>query len=240
MISVCIPTYNGERFISDQLNSILSQLNENDEVIISDDGSTDKTIDIIKALNDKRIVLSEKNNFKSPVYNMENALKMAKGDYIFLSDQDDIWVENKVKLICAKLKDNILVISNASIVDENLNIIEASYFDWKKSGKGFWKNFHKNTYIGCAIAFRKELLNYILPFPKNLAMHDIWIGLMAELTDNVLFLDENLILYRRHENNLTYDINRTDERLSDNSLIYKLSYRFLILFHLIKRKYFNF
>lgn len=235
MISVCIPTYNGEKYILKQLNSILTQLDVDDEVIISDDSSSDDTINLIKSLNDNRILISENNKFKSPVYNMENALKLAKGDYIFMADQDDIWVGNKVSEMLKYLKNYNLVISNASIIDQNEKIIKNSYFEWKKSGKGFFKNFAKNSYIGCAMAFDRKILAASLPFPQKLAMHDVWIGLIAEVFGKVYFLENKLILYRRHEANLTYSINRTDENLSDNSLIYKISYRYVILFNIIKR-----
>lgn len=235
MISVCIPTYNGEKFILSQLNSILIQLSEKDEIIISDDSSSDNTINLIKSLKDNRIIISENNKFRSPVYNMENALKLAKGDFIFLADQDDIWEDNKVEEIMKNLQVYNLVISDASIIDQDEKIITESYFNWKKSGKGFWKNFSKNSYIGCAMAFDRKILTASLPFPKKLAMHDVWIGLMAEVFGKVLFLDKKLILYRRHDANLTYSINRTEDKLSDNSLLYKLSYRFIILLNILIR-----
>ncbi|MDE5758415.1 MAG: glycosyltransferase, partial [Allobaculum sp.] len=92
MISVCIATYNGERYIETQIRSILDQLNEDDEIIISDDSSTDRTLDIIRSLNDSRIKLFAGNKFHSRTFNFENALKQATGDFIFLSDQDDIWL----------------------------------------------------------------------------------------------------------------------------------------------------
>lgn len=235
MISVCIPTYNGEKFILSQLNSILIQLSDKDEIIISDDSSSDNTIKLIKSLKDNRIIISENNKFRSPVYNMENALKLAKGDYIFLADQDDIWEDNKVEEIMKNLQAYNLVISDARIIDQDEKIITESYFNWKKSGKGFWKNFTKNSYIGCAMAFDRKILTASLPFPKKLAMHDVWIGLIAEVFGKVLFFDKKLILYRRHDANLTYSINRTEDKLSDNSLFYKLSYRFIILLNIIMR-----
>lgn len=235
MISVCIPTYNGEKYIQKQLQSILLQLDEEDEIIISDDSSKDKTVEIIKSFNDDRIIILEDNTFKSPVYNIENALKYAKGDYIFLSDQDDIWHEDKVKKMMFHLNSYNLVISNAKIIDKDENVITESYFNWKNSGKGFWKNFKKNSYIGCAMAFDRKILDKSLPFPKNLAMHDVWIGLIAEVFGKVYFLDEKLIFYRRHDTNLTYSLTRTDNNLTNNSLYYKLLYRFIILINLVKR-----
>ena len=95
MISVCIATYNGEKYLREQLDSILPQLAESDEVIVSDDGSTDGTIDLITSLNDPRIKIVSNSGRKGYVGNFENALKHTTGDYIFLSDQDDIWYPNK-------------------------------------------------------------------------------------------------------------------------------------------------
>ena len=95
MITVCLAAYNGEKYIEEQINSILCQLSLNDELLISDDGSTDKTIKIISDLNDPRIKLF-KNNFKSVQKNFEFLLQNSIGEIIFLSDQDDIWEKNKI------------------------------------------------------------------------------------------------------------------------------------------------
>ena len=128
MISVCIATYNGERFIREQISSIINQLGNEDEIIISDNGSTDSTIDIIKEIDDKRIKLIKGPKKKSPTSNFENALMHAKGEYIFLSDQDDVWKDNKISICMQYLKHYDCVISDAEMVDENLNIIEKSYY----------------------------------------------------------------------------------------------------------------
>ncbi len=235
MISVCIPTYNGEKFIHEQLSSILNQLGNDDQVVISDDSSTDSTIEIINSFNDKRIILLIDNNFKSPIFNLENALKNASGDYIFLSDQDDVWLSNRVALTLEYLKNYDLVVVNGSIVDANKKTILPSYFEWKKSRSGFLKNLFKNSYLGCSLAFNRKILKNILPFPKKIAMHDIWIGLVSEIVGKTFFLDEKLFLYRRHENNVTFSIDRTDDNLSDNSFAYKISYRIMFIYYLVLR-----
>lgn len=95
MISVCMAAYNGEKYIKDQLSSILKQIGPNDEVVISDDGSKDKTKNIVDSLNDTRIRYVENRNKHGFTHNFENALRLAQGDYIFLADQDDIWLDNK-------------------------------------------------------------------------------------------------------------------------------------------------
>lgn len=117
MISVCIATYNGEKYIKEQLLSILPQLGKKDEVIISDDHSTDNTLDIVKGLNDNRIKIVMNNREKGYTSNFENALSYAIGDYIFLSDQDDIWMSNKVDYCIAELKEYDLVVSDAILIN---------------------------------------------------------------------------------------------------------------------------
>lgn len=230
MISVCIPTYNGEKFIKEQLDSILPQLLDEDEVIISDDSSTDNTINIIKSYNDKRILIFENNNFKSPIYNLENALLKAKGDYIFLSDQDDIWLSNKVEIVMNNLRDYSCVISDAYVVNEKKEIICNSFFMINKTKYGKIYNVLKNGYLGCCMAFTKEIKDLSIPFPKKLPMHDIWIGNVAAFHKSVQFINEKLIYYRRHGLNLS----STSEK-SNINIFKKLIYRLSILLNLTQR-----
>lgn len=128
MITVCIATFNGEKYIREQLNSILFQLSLQDEVIVSDDGSTDNTISIIKSFNDKRIKIIDGVYRHSPTLNFENALKEAKGDYIFLADQDDVWKDDKVKICLKWLQHYDCIISDAEVTDENLKITSPSLY----------------------------------------------------------------------------------------------------------------
>jgi glycosyltransferase involved in cell wall biosynthesis len=230
-ISVCMASYNGEKYIRQQIDSILPQLGESDELIISDDSSTDDTISVVKSINDNRIKLIKDQKFKSPVSNFENAIKNATGDFIFLCDQDDIWQPNKVESVLPFLKQYDLVVSDCKIVDGDLNIIEDSFFKKMHSSTGFWKNFVKNRYLGCCMAFRKEVLDNALPFPPQIAMHDIWLGLCAELFGHPFFLNEPLVLYRRHGNNASFGSEK-----SKYTLMFKIKYRISLLKMLIKRK----
>src|SRR3954471_17623480 len=121
-VSVCIATYNGADFIIEQLHSILRQLGTTDEVIISDDSSTDDTLELIRSLNDTRISILEKQQFRSPIYNFENAISKARGKYIFLADQDDVWLDGRIDKRLPLLQDNYdLVLNNCKIVDRDLN-----------------------------------------------------------------------------------------------------------------------
>lgn len=205
MVSVCLSVYNGERFLTEQIFSILSQLGPNDELIISDDGSTDKTIEIVNSISDNRITFIYNEGKHGVNGNFENALYHAKGDYIFLSDQDDVWLPNKVKDCITALSQSDLVVHDCSVVDGNLRIIYPSYFKQFNSRKGYIKNIIRNTYIGACMAFRKDVLEYILPFPSNFPVyHDGWIGSMVELMGKVKFLDVPCILYRRHDSNMSF------------------------------------
>jgi glycosyltransferase involved in cell wall biosynthesis len=196
-------TYNGEKYIKEQLDSILSHLKENDEVIVSDDSSSDKTVEIIKAYNDSRIKIIENQKFQSPISNFENVLKHASGDIIVLADQDDIWKPNKIETIKKYMQEYDLVLSDADIIDEQGNILQESFYALNGSKSGFIKNIVKNSYLGCAMAFNRKVLEKSLPFPKDLPMHDWWVGLVAELYGKVYFIENKLISYRRHGNNVS-------------------------------------
>ena len=229
MISICMATYNGEKYIKEQIDSILPQLSKNDEIIISDDSSTDDTLSIIRSFNDHRIKIFSGCNFHSPISNFENALKYAKGDYIFLSDQDDVWLDNKVERMMEALKQYSLVVSDCYVVNKDCEIIRNSFFVRKPVPGIIW-NLFRNNYLGCCMAFRKEVLTKALPFPKSIAMHDIWLGLCGALFYKTTFIPDKLIKYRRHGGN----VSPTAEK-SKFSLKYKILYRIDILICLAKR-----
>ena len=138
MISVCMATYNGECFLKEQIDSILPQLSQEDELIISDDGSTDRTLEIIASYKDERIKVFNHEKTGNKYYptlkvcystsNFENALNQAKGDYIFLSDQDDVWEKNKINESLELLKKYDYVIHNLSLIDENGNVLKEKYY----------------------------------------------------------------------------------------------------------------
>ena len=138
MITVCLTTYNGEEFIRDQTDSIICQLSDEDEIIVSDDESTDKTVSIIENYNDKRIKIIKNKKSKGVIGNVESSLEQAKGDYIFLADQDDIWLPNKVEVCINALSKYDLVISDCLVTDENRNIIHESFYEVNKSQSNKW------------------------------------------------------------------------------------------------------
>lgn len=238
MISVCIATYNGSKYIKEQIHSILGQLESNDELIVSDDGSTDDTISIIESFSDIRIKIffNEKstkfNNylFYNTTKNFENAINQAKGDLIFLCDQDDIWEHNKVEIIKNNIGDKNVLLHDCMVVDSCNDIIFNSYFELVNVKGGFINNIIKSSYLGCCMAFKREIVDMILPFPEFPVPHDIWIGLISEWNNDIVFINDKLIRYRRHDSNLS-----PSSKTSPNSLLYKIKYRVVLIDMLIAR-----
>jgi len=223
-------TYNGEKYICAQLGSILKQLSENDEVVISDDSSTDRTLEVIKSFKDKRIQLYEHNHFLSPTWNFENALKRASGDIIFLSDQDDIWLHNKVEVMAKLLLSYDLVVSDCVVVNEAGEVIADSFFKLRGSKPGLLSNLIKNSFLGCCVAFNRKIMQKALPFPKNIPMHDMWIGMIGELFGKTYFCEEKLVKYRRHDNNASQTLEG-----STHSLVKKFQIRTALAYNALKR-----
>ncbi len=202
--SVCMATYNGEKYIAMQITSILGQIGQQDELIISDDGSTDHTVAIINAFQDPRIKLFQDKSFRDPIKNFEYALEQSTGTSIFLSDQDDVWMDNKYELILQQLLVYDLVVSDSVIVDKQLRVVHPSFFEYFGSGRGIIKNIIRSSYYGSCMAFNRPVLEAALPFPDTKEIgHDLWLGLVAELKFSVLFLKVPLLKYRRHEATFT-------------------------------------
>lgn len=206
-ISVAMAVYNGEKYVKEQLDSILKQLDYEDEVCISVDPSTDDSYRMLVKMSETESRLKVGLGLGQGVKkNFEQAIKMCTGDIIFLSDQDDVWKDDKVikVLECFGDADTLLVLHDATVVNESVNrtLIE-SFFAYKECKPGMLNNVIKNSYMGCCMAFRKELIPFILPIPNSVPMHDQWIGLVAEKKGKVVFLPKQLIKYRRHDDNAT-------------------------------------
>ncbi len=205
-ISVAMVSYNGEKYIRQQLDSILTQLIPQDEIIISDDGSTDRTKEIIEEYQkrDSRIRLIEGPG-RGVKKNVEHVLKQCRGEIIFLADQDDIWKPEKVKKVLEVMeqKNTFLVIHDATVFRENPDqVYMESFFAFRSAKPGIAKNIVKNSYIGCCMTFRREILEKVIPIPAAIEMHDQWIGILSDFYfGKSVFLREPLLLYRRHGGN---------------------------------------
>lgn len=244
MISVCMATYNGAKYLREQVDSILLQLSCDDELIVSDDASIDDTINILKSYNDPRIKIFT--HIKTPqmfkynytTLNFENALTKAHGDIIFFSDQDDVWIDGKVTKMLSMLEHNDLVLSDCSFVDANLDILVQSKFQFEGVKIGFLHNLYRCGYLGSSMAFRRNLLEFILPFPQNVP-HDMWLGFIGNSVGRFNLLREQTMLYRRHDQNVSSTNNNllNKQKLNNsiklnrntNSLKYKMHYRLIIV-----------
>jgi GT2 family glycosyltransferase len=208
-ISVCMAAYNGGRFVRDQLLSIMPQLSDRDEVVIVDDLSTDDTVEQILAFADPRIRLIRHESNQGVIATFDEAIRIATGDIIFLSDNDDVWRSDKVKRFMEEFQRDqavMVVTSSLSLIDEDNRPFEDSRLT--RDGKfkaGFFRNILKNSYQGSAMAFRSSLIPTILPLPQGRGfLHDAWIGTANDRTGGkTAFIPEALLLYRRHGRNFS-------------------------------------
>lgn len=215
-ISVALCTYNGEKFVHEQIDSILNQTLKVDEIIICDDCSTDKTQNILFEYQIKfpdifKIYINEK-NLRS-VKNFEKTISLCTGDFIFLSDQDDIWKDDKVEKISDYFEKNSsisVVATNGFIIDEN-SLKQDRYTVWdipkflgeSKKKIDYFKIFATigNLATGASMAIKKSFLNQVLPFPNiNDLHHDEWIALVSAEQKKFAFINEKLFSYRVHCN----------------------------------------
>jgi len=229
-VSVCMATFNGAKFIEQQIQSILKQLSPDDEIIISDDGSTDSTAEIINGFNDVRIQFFLNTGKKGVAGNFENALTKATGEYIFLSDQDDVWLDKKISTIITELQKYDCVLHNGHLIDGKGDFLNNDLFSIYNTRSGYCANLIRNTYVGCCMAFRSDLLKSILPIPDKITMHDMWIGLLAEKLRKTKIISDNLILYRRHGNNAS-----STSKKSTYSRYFQLKYRLVMLYYTLLR-----
>lgn len=233
MISVAMATYNGAKYLREQIDSVLNQLDLDDELIISDDGSTDDTINIINSYSgDNRVhFYNNPSQVKGVITNFENAINMTTQQIVFLCDQDDVWLPNKISRMCREFVNSEvgLVVSNVKIVDEELKGLQNTYLIDGQCKNGVVRNFIRNTYMGCCMAFRRELKEVVMPFPKNIPMHDSWIGLLAELNGiNISYIPEKLMLYRRHSNSVIVS--------KKTNLFKKINERIFLFYNLFLRQ----
>ena len=231
MISVCMATKNGARFVGDQLDSILPQLSDKDEIIISDDHSSDNTFEIVKNYSDPRIKFIQ-NPKRGIVSNFENSLKSSVGEIIFLADQDDVWLPDKIEQTLPYLIEYDLVVSDCKIVDDKLASLHHSFFKFNSSRKGIVRNLFRNSYMGCCMAFNRSILEKAVPFPSRVIAHDQWLGLIAEVYGRVFFQSERLVLHRRHTKNAS-----TTFYKSKNDVIDMFSHRLNLALSLIETRY---
>jgi glycosyltransferase involved in cell wall biosynthesis len=209
-VSVCLASYNGEKFIHEQIESILSDLGQSDELIICDDGSTDRTCSIIQSFNDARITLIHNKKNLGYARNFEKLISLTTGDYIFLADQDNIWLKGKVQKVLSVFEED----NSIRLVCHNLQPVDTSGNDFKmniplcRGGKRnsfilLVRHFIKAQLYGCTFCLNRRGVNDLLPFPSSAYAHDHWIIVWAAVNGHIFFLEEALIKYRRHDANIS-------------------------------------
>ena len=207
LVSIILCTYNGERFLKEQLDSIINQTYANIEIIISDDCSTDNTKKILYEyvhLSNIHLYLKEIN--EGYIKNFQVAASLCNGTFIAFSDQDDIWMPNKIEILLNNIDNHLLVYSDSLLVNEigeplNKKLSDISEMYSGKCTRGFilW-----NVVWGHTMLIKKELLEYCLPIPKDIP-HDIWMAFKATTLSGIKYVDEVLTHYRQHD----YTVTRT-------------------------------
>lgn len=238
MISVCMATFNGAEFVAAQILSILPQLSSLDEVIIYDDCSTDTTTSELLAIIDPRIHVIKGYQNVGYVEAFERCLCSASGEYIFLSDQDDVWHANKVDVVMRSLQSVDFVAHDVRYVDKNLRPLGFNGGSQRSLSVGLFANLIQIRILGCAMAFRRELLDYALPFPKNhkLMSHDAWLVLVAAMSFRTDVIKPPLLDYRRHRYNTSNGGGKSENSLGTKTLIRCYAVAQLIRVFLFKMK----
>ena len=211
-------TYNGAKYVEEQIFSILKQSFVNFELIISDDGSSDDTIKIINKYVDTdsriKLVFNEgKHGFKN---NFINALKYANGDYVAFCDQDDIWTENHLEILLNKIGSNDLIGANADLVDSNgvsLGYDMKDVLELEKVPSDEWKllisELYGNIFQGTALLITSDLANKLKSIPEEVYFHDYWTALLALVNKGAKYIDDVVLLYRQHEGNVTVNVKKS-------------------------------
>jgi glycosyltransferase involved in cell wall biosynthesis len=206
-VSVCMATYKGEPFVQEQVASILAELGADDELVIVDDASPDGTASVVAGIPDPRIRLVRSPVNRGYVRTFEEAIRLSRGEYIFLSDQDDIWIPGRVELMLAAL-------AESQVVASNFDMLGGGPRPWipplRSSDSGrhaanlFAVLVGYRAYYGCGMAFRREAARYFAPIPGYVReSHDLWLAICGNAAGSITHLDESTIYRRLHEENQT-------------------------------------
>lgn len=228
-VSVCMATYNGQNYIEEQLTSIINEIGEDGEIVIVDDCSTDRTVELIENFGDSRIRVMQNLRNLGVNRTFERALKLCRGEYIFLADQDDIWVAGRVASMLAALasRDICLVTTNYTKfghASETGFMQPLLACESKRHVLNICRIFlGRANYYGCAMAIKKGFLKLALPFPLFVESHDLWIAILANVCRSNLHLEEPSLARRIHGNNVS---------VVSRPILSRIGSRVLFCFHL--------
>jgi len=239
MIDILLSTYNGENYLREQLDSLNSQTCNSTVLLCRDDGSQDKTQEILKKYN-TIVIDSGKNVGVVKSFNklLEYSLENTENEYIMFCDQDDMWYQEKIEKTLQKMQElekrygnvPLLVHTDLEVVDENINLISPSFMKYQNLDPQYDslnRLLLQNTITGCTMMINKKLAQLALPIPNESIMHDWWLGLVASEFGKIEFLNESTMKYRQHSSNsvgtkgfnIKYIINKFQEaRFEENIL----------------------
>ena len=203
LVSIALCTYNGERFLKEQIDSILNQTYTNTEIIVTDDASTDGTKNILEnyAAKDSRVKVFFNDTNIGLLRNYEKAVQLTKGQYIAFADQDDVWKAEKIEKLVSNLGDAMLVYCNSEYIDADGKLMNRKLTDYRNPiiGRNLFA-MDEESGIWCAghaQLFRRELLEIAFPFTPYI-YHDGWLTYIAMLKGTVKFIPDVLVYYRQH------------------------------------------
>jgi len=231
-ISIAMATYNGEKYLQEQLDSFVQQTRLPDELVVSDDGSTDQTMQILHAFAEGapfEVILHQNEENLGYAGNFNRALELTSGDLVFLSDQDDVWFDHKIEEVERVANQNsryLFFIHDGELTNANGYRTGLTKIGQKKSSCAT----EFSIYTGCLSAVRRTLLTFGLPIPTEIKAHDIWLGKLSESVESYYVIPCTLQYIRRHESNASSGL---DKRLGKNK---KLNTYFYKIFYSIKAK----
>lgn len=216
-IDIVLATFNGDKYLSQQLNSVISQTHKKWRLLVSDDGSSDSTLSILKEFSqaDPRIIIVNTQRQGSVVANFAKVLSYVSADYVMFCDQDDVWLNDKVSLMLEELlkveanigmQAPILGFSDLALVDHDLSKINASLY--KAANLNPYNNcdyrylLWRSTVYGCTVIFNAALYQKAMPIPFGAPMHDQWFALVASLSGKIFYVSKQTIMYRLHDSNV--------------------------------------
>ncbi len=198
-------TYNGLPYLREQLDSIFSEMENTDELIIVDDASTDGTVELLQQQTDLRLKLHLHSINQGVLATFNEALSFASHEIIFLSDQDDIWTPGKRNAFTDIFHNDskcLVVISDARVIDGSGVVIRESFMQHRGGFRaGLLSNLFRNRFLGCCMALHRRLLLQAMPIPLSVPMHDMWCGAIATLSGGVRYNPKAYLDYRRHGGN---------------------------------------
>lgn len=222
-INILMATYNGRRYLRQQLDSILNQTYSNFRLLVSDDGSTDSTLKILEEYEtkDRRVEIYRQEKNIGIVANFEFLINKVRSEYFMFADQDDIWREDKIEKTLNKMEEtnSDLVYSDLEVVNSRLKPLAPSYWELKgfnskiKKYNNFESLYLNNFITGCTMMVKSKWINEFLPLPKDskYVLHDYWISLVVSQSGKISYIDEKLVQYRQHTNNKVGSKTKSEE-----------------------------